>query len=139
MAEKNKSEKTAPRTKQASKKQTVRERSQATTTKSRRLNTGASKLRSKAKSVSKFGKREYHIPLPDNKVGRILKKRVKVRIIPKFFRQSWAEIRQVQWPNRRETRRLTIAVLIFSFIFGVSVSLLDVGLDKLFKEVIIKK
>ena len=89
------------------------------------------------KKVSSFGAREYHpIKLPDNKAGRILGKRV--RIMPKFFREAWAEIRQVTWPGKRETYRLTSAVFIFSLIFAIFVALLDFGLDKIFKEIIVK-
>ena len=139
MSAKTKSPKAESSSKSAKGKQTVRERTQTGNAPSRRkrIRSGAGKVGGKVKNVAAFGQREYHMPLPDNKAGRILKKRVP--LIPRFIRNSWAELRQVKWPNRRETRRLTIAVLIFSVIFGISVSLLDAGLDKLFKEVIIKK
>ncbi len=88
---------------------------------------------SKAKTV---GKKEYHLPLPNNKIGKILGKRGK--LVPSYFKESWAELKLVTWPNRSETVRLTTAVFIFSIIFGVVVALLDVGLDKIFKEIIIK-
>ncbi len=121
-------------------KQTVRERTQTSANaKPRRLRGGAGKIRGGAQKAASFGRREYHLPLPDNKAGRLLKKRVKIRFVPKFIRDAWAEIRLVIWPGRRETTRLTFAVLVFSIIFGASVALLDVGLDRLFKEVIIKK
>ena len=138
MAEKKKTPNAKDAPKIVRSKQTVRERTQIdAANKPKRLRSGASKLGGKAKRAASLGAREYHLPLPDNRIGRILKKRV--RLTPKFLSASWAEIRQVKWPNRRETTRLTIAELIFSIIFGVSVALLDVGLDKLFKEVIIKK
>ena len=75
------------------------------------------------------------MPLPEGKTGKILGKRV--RIVPKFVREAWAEIRLVTWPNRQETLRLTIAVFIFAVVFAVIVGLLDYGLDKLFREVVI--
>lgn len=138
MAEKKKSPSKKSGSKAARPKQTVRERSQTeAAAKPKRIRTGVGRIGGKAKSAASFGKREYHLPLPDNKLGKILNKRV--RLMPKFLINSWNEIRQVVWPNRRETWRLTFAVLIFSLIFGISVSLLDVGLDKIFKEVIIEK
>jgi preprotein translocase SecE subunit len=63
-------------------------------------------------------------------LGRIL--------LPRYFRGSWRELRQVTWPDRRTSWRLTYAVIIFSLIFGVIIFIVDFGLDKLFKEFIIK-
>lgn len=59
-------------------------------------------------------------------------------IAPRYVRNSWQELRQVKWPNRKETRQLTVAVMIFSIIFGVLVAGVDYGLDKVFKQVILK-
>lgn len=55
-----------------------------------------------------------------------------------FFRSSWQELRQVTWPARREGRRLTTAVIIFSVIFGALIAVVDYGLDKLFKQILLK-
>jgi preprotein translocase SecE subunit len=63
-------------------------------------------------------------------VGRI--------VLPRYFRRSFRELRQVTWPNRRQSWKLTYAVIIFSLIFGALVAGVDYGLDKLFKELIIK-
>ena len=59
-------------------------------------------------------------------------------LVPRYFVNSWRELRLVQWPNRRETRRLTLAVFIFSLIFGAMVAGVDKGLDDLLKKVILK-
>lgn len=59
-------------------------------------------------------------------------------IIPKYFRSAFHELRLTTWPTRKQSRQLTIAVVIFSVIFGTFVSLLDYGLDKLFKEILVK-
>lgn len=87
-----------------------------------------------------------YIAVPFKLIGRPFKKlgRYKVfRIIglvlvPPYFRQSWKELRQVAWPTRRESWQLTSAVIIFSVIFGVLIALVDFGLDKLFKQVLLK-
>lgn len=43
----------------------------------------------------------------------------------------------VTWPSRQQTRQLTFAVILFSIVFGILVALVDFGLDKLFKKVIL--
>ena len=73
------------------------------------------------------------------KLGRFKVVRVIGQIVwPKYFRNSWKELRLVTWPNRRETWQLTLAVIIFSVIFGVIIAVVDFGLDKAFKQLIIK-
>lgn len=59
-------------------------------------------------------------------------------IIPSYFRNSWRELRLVTWPNRKQSQQLTLAVIIFAIIFGVLVAGVDYGLDKLFKQVLLK-
>jgi len=73
---------------------------------------------------------------PLRPVGRVLQ-RVGRFIIPKYFRNSWSELRLVTWPNFTQTRRLTGAVIIFSIIFAVIIAITDYGLDKVFKKVIL--
>lgn len=63
-------------------------------------------------------------------IGRILGFR--------YVRNSWRELRLVTWPTFRESRRLTVAVIIFSIIFGLIIAVVDYGLDKLFKQLLIK-
>ena len=59
-------------------------------------------------------------------------------LLPPYFRNSWKELRQVTWPNRKESRQLTLAVILFAVIFGAMVTVLDYGLDKVFKQVLLK-
>jgi preprotein translocase SecE subunit len=61
------------------------------------------------------------------------------KITPRYFKNSFNELRLVKWPNRKETRQLTTAVVLFALCLGVVVSLVDYGLDKLFKKVILKQ
>ena len=60
-------------------------------------------------------------------------------LVPTYFINSWREVRQVSWPNRRETWRLSLAVFIFAIVFGALVAAVDKGLDELFKKVILKQ
>lgn len=50
----------------------------------------------------------------------------------KFFKDSYNEIRKVQWPTKDETVRLTGYVIGVSLIVGVFVT----GADYLFKELL---
>ena len=123
----------------AKKQQTVRERAAAAKVEKpkRRIKkaTGtASKQVSKARS---FGKKEYHLPLPDNKAGRVLKKRV--RILPRFVTEAFKEIRQVTWPDRKNTIRLTIAVLVFAVVISSFVGALDYVFGELFERFIVNE
>ena len=56
-------------------------------------------------------------------------------LIPRYIRGSFSELRQVTWPDRKQSRQLTIAVVMFATVFGVVIALLDYGLDKAFKKV----
>jgi preprotein translocase SecE subunit len=58
-------------------------------------------------------------------------------LIPKYFRNSWKELRQVVWPDFRTTWRLTGAVLAFGTVFGLAIYGLDIVLEKLLREVLL--
>jgi len=60
-------------------------------------------------------------------------------IIPRYLRNSFAELRNVTWINRKQSRQLTTAVVLFAIVFGALVSVLDLGLDKVFKKVFLKE
>lgn len=119
--------------------ETVRERTERTKTepkKDKKVRRVVSKAGKPIGKVVKGGRKEYHlIKLPDNKLGRILGRRV--HFIPKFLRNSWAEVKQVSWPNAGETTKLTIAVVVFALALGGLVYGLDYGLEKLFREVLL--
>ena len=57
--------------------------------------------------------------------------------IGRYFRDSWHELRQVQWTNRRATWALTLAVILFSAFFAIFVLLADWGFQWLIKGVIL--
>lgn len=65
-------------------------------------------------------------------LGKILSK-----LVPGFLKGAFNEIRQVTWPGRRETIRLTWAVFVFAIIFSIIVAALDFVLDKIFKSIIL--
>jgi preprotein translocase subunit SecE len=59
-------------------------------------------------------------------------------IFPVYFRQSWRELRLVTWPSWKESRRLTYAVLVFAIVFGIAIAVVDYGLDKIFRGILLK-
>jgi preprotein translocase SecE subunit len=59
-------------------------------------------------------------------------------IFPKYFRSSFEELKLVTWPSFQQSRKLTYAVLVFATIFGVTVALVDWGLGKIFKPLLLK-
>lgn len=59
-------------------------------------------------------------------------------LLPKYFRNAYKELRQVKWPSRRETWKLTFAVLIFAVAFGFFVTITDYGLDKVIRRIVLR-
>ena len=59
-------------------------------------------------------------------------------IFPKYFRQSWQELKLVTWPNWSEGRRLTFAVLVFAIVFGAAIAGVDWILNKTFQHLLLK-
>jgi preprotein translocase subunit SecE len=87
--------------------------------------------------LRRAGAKEYTpIKVPEKKGIRILNKRV--RIVPKFVRESWAELKLVTWPTKREAARLTLAVFIFATVFTIFIQIIDFAFNKLVKEIILR-
>lgn len=84
------------------------------------------------KLFAKIGKSKAFKPFkkPLSIVGKIL--------LPPYVRSSWTELKQVTWPTWRQSVRLTFAVLVFAVIFAAIVAAIDYGLDKIFKQVLLK-
>lgn len=119
--------------------ETVRERAERvqeeSTKPSRRLkiqSTAAAAAAKPARGLAKVFNRQ-----PFRWTGKILARTGRI-IFPRYFVNSWRELRLVTWPDGKQTRQLTFAVLMFAVLFGALVAIVDYGLDKLFKEVILK-
>ena len=83
------------------------------------------------------GKKEFTpIKAPEKKGVRHLNKRV--RFVPKFIRESWAELKKVTWPTKREAVRLTIAVFIFAIVFTLFIQIIYFLFNKLVKEILLR-
>ena len=99
----------------------------------RRLRKAAARpVRPVVRSLKRFGKLKpvRILTWPFRLIGKLL--------APKYVRDSYKELKLVEWPNRKKSRELTFAVIVFAIVFAVIVSIIDYGLDKLFKEVLLK-
>jgi preprotein translocase SecE subunit len=57
--------------------------------------------------------------------------------IGRYIRDSWRELRQVRWPNRKLTWQLTLAVIIFSVVLALIVLLADWVFQWIVEEIIL--
>jgi preprotein translocase SecE subunit len=97
-------------------------------------NTKAASAKSDKKGSELLKKR---VSLP---VGGKLAKNVRlprwIRAIGGYFGGSWQELRQVNWPTRKATWSMTLAVILFTLVLAVIILLLDIGFEQLFKRII---
>ena len=77
----------------------------------------------KPKKVEKPAKKPFILFRPFVALGR-------------YIHNSWLEIRQVRWPNRKSTWQMVIAVLVYTAIFIAFIMLLDALFKWLFSTVI---
>lgn len=87
----------------------------------------AAKVKEAEKAVSKVGKKDEKKPFilfrPFVALGRYLK-------------NSWLELRQVRWPNRKATWKMVLAVLVYTALFMAIIALLDLVFGKLFNLIL---
>ncbi len=53
-----------------------------------------------------------------------------------YLSASQAELAKVSWPNRRETIRLTMVVIVFSLAFAAVLGALDIGFSGLLQKLL---
>ena len=54
----------------------------------------------------------------------------------RYLRDSWREIRKVRWPNRKATWKMVLAVLVYTALFVLIISLLDLFFTWLFNLIL---
>ena len=54
----------------------------------------------------------------------------------RYLKESWQEIRQVRWPNRKATWKLVLAVVVYSGIFVAILLLLDLLFSVIFNNIL---
>ena len=60
-----------------------------------------------------------------------------MKAIINYLKGARRELLKVTWPSRKETIKLTIAVIVFSLVFVLFTTVVDFGLDELFEEIIL--
>ncbi len=89
--------------------------------------------RAERKALKKAGK-----PIPEREIkSYFILFRPFVRF-GRYLRDSWREIRQVRWPNRKATWKMTLAVLVYVALFMIFLTLIDVFFTFIF-DLIFKK
>jgi len=53
-----------------------------------------------------------------------------------FFADSWAELKKVRWPNRKELTSYTLVVLVTIILVTIYFWLLDIGISQLVELII---
>ena len=53
-----------------------------------------------------------------------------------YFRGAVRELRQVRWPNRKETWKMTLSVIVYVVILAVVIMLLDAHLQFIFTKIL---
>lgn len=102
--------------------------------KPKRIRKAASSAAKPVGAVGSALKTEYHLIKPKENAGFFTKSR---SLTPKYIKNSLAELKNVTWPGRKETWKLVFAVFVFALSMGVFIAVLDFGLEKLFKQVIL--
>ncbi|HEX5744029.1 MAG TPA: preprotein translocase subunit SecE [Candidatus Saccharimonadales bacterium] len=75
---------------------------------------------------------------PLKRIGRTKPARSIGKVVfPAYFRNSLRELKMVTWPNWKKSRQLTFAVLVFAIIFAALISVVDYGLNKVFKSILL--
>jgi preprotein translocase subunit SecE len=57
--------------------------------------------------------------------------------VTRYLKGAWYELKHVTWPDRSETTRLTIGVIIYSLFFALFIALVDYVFDLGFERFII--
>jgi preprotein translocase SecE subunit len=102
-------------------------------TKSRRLKGAVKQSARPFKAASRVAKKEYFIVQPRQTGTKSFLTRSR-RWTPGYFRSAYGELKQVTWPSRKESWKLVSAVFIFSIAFGLVITIVDYGLEKLFRK-----
>jgi preprotein translocase SecE subunit len=86
-------------------------------------------------TLRRIAQKEFNpIRVPQNRWGRVLGKRF--NLIPLFLANAWKELRQVNWPSRKDALRLTFAVVVFAVAFAIFVQIFGFLFERLIKYIL---
>lgn len=77
-------------------------------------------------------------PIRNSRVWKFLRRTILRSPFRGYFVSAWRELKHVEWPNRKTSWKLTITVIVFSTIFAVFTASLDLGFEKLAKQIFLK-
>lgn len=104
--------------------------SDSTATVSKKKNASTARSKSDVKVVKKT------VVAPEDAPSRRISLGNPFAPIWRYLKGSWYELRQVRWPDRRETWKMTGALLLFTLFFVIVILLIDAGFGELFKLII---
>lgn len=86
--------------------------------------------------VSKIGSffKKITQPIRNTKVWKFLRRKVLRSPFRGYFVASWRELKKVKWPDRKTATKLTLIVITFSLIFTVFTTIIDLGFERLARE-----
>ena len=97
----------------------------------------------KDKKLEKQNKKEAKKALKKAAKDKAKEKKPFILIRPfvyfgRYLRDSWHELRQVRWPNRKATWKMVLAVIVYTLLFVLIISLLDIFFSWLFSLLLSK-
>ncbi len=87
-----------------------------------------------AKKKQSFLKKEVNLPMPKKVSSSWLGKFRQLKF-PRYIRESIQEAKKVTWPTRKETWKLTFAVIAFTTVFTVFIVIADYGFQKIAERI----
>lgn len=58
--------------------------------------------------------------------------------LQRYLQQSWVELSKVVWPSRKDSIRLTVAVIVFSIVLAIIIGIIDFAFTKILQKIILK-
>ncbi len=86
------------------------------------------------KKKKSFLKKEVNLPMP-KKLAESEWGKFRQMKFPKYIRESIQEAKKVTWPTRKETWKLTFAVIVFTTFFTVFIVIADYGFEKIAERI----
>lgn len=69
-------------------------------------------------------------------MGLLAKIGASVKKTPAFFREVWAELKKVRWPNRKELASYTTVVLVTVSILTIFFAVIDLGISRIIELIL---
>lgn len=102
-----------------------------TKTPAKSAKTDQKKVKAKAKKTPKTADKKRPLFL-----RILLAPLVPFKAFGRYIRDSWREIRQVRWPDRKLTWKMTLSVIIYVIIFAAVIMLLDALFTFMFNKLL---